>query len=437
MDKQAMLFTACGMFIDSLILFFYLNCHSIKENRKLHVLFAYLSYFLINCILGSTTLPIFTRAVCNVCMIMAIGYFFYSKISLCEIGKEAIMFLLLMGVAEILIIPLIFLVTQDYNADVFNDPNRYDLWLISMGLSRLIALSLFMLCRKIQKQNYDKLDHQEIVILYLPLAISFVSFLVITKIVIDFEQLRKEHFVILLAAIACLMVISAMLHMLFFEKYVHYRDKDQELSMLKQRNNMQYEYYRNQIETFENMRIMYHDLKNHMLISSLSPKYQAETNDTLRQFEKFSDSGNSILNILLWKKYAQAGKYGIEVESVIEKADLNFMDDMDICSIVGNILDNAIEACMEVDRNQIPEITVRIGKINQFIIIKVENDCIGSVRKKHKESIFETTKAEKNMHGIGLNSVKRAVEKYDGNCEFECNHNKFTTEVLIPIPNTR
>lgn len=434
MDRQAVLFTAGGMFIDTVILFFYLNCHNIKENRRLHSVFGYLSYFLINYILGSTALPVCTRAVCNLGMIMIIEYYLYDRMNGFQIVKEAIMFILLLGVAELLIMPVIFLLANDYDANIFNDSSRYDLWLISMGLSRMIALIFFLLFRKFQNQNYEKLDKREKLNLFSPLTISFISFLLITKLVIDYDELRKEYLIVMLVSIASLLVISTMLHIIFLEKYIHYRDRDQELSMLKQKNSMQYEYYKNQKETFDNMRIMYHDLKNHMLLSSLNPDYLAEIKSNLSQFEHFSDTGNGILNMLLWKKYIEASKYGIELDSVIEKADLNFIEDMDLCSIVGNILDNALEACKEVDRNQIPEISVRIGKINNFIVFKIENDCVGSLRKKRSENLFETTKTEKDMHGIGLRSVKRAVEKYDGNCEFECTSHKFTTEILIPIP---
>ncbi|WP_349945610.1 ATP-binding protein [Lacrimispora sp. BS-2] len=433
MDKQAILIAIFVMFIDTMVLFFYLNCHTIKESKRLQAISAYSLYFLINCILGSIDFPLLCKAICNICMVLAIRYFNYDKVSRYEIGKEAIVFILLLGISEVLILPLIFLLTKSFDMDIFNDYSRPNLWLISMGLSRIIALCLFMLNRKIQKRNYEKLDEQEILILYLPLLISFVSFLVIAKILLGFDDFEKDDFLVLLAVIACILVVFPLLHMIFFEKYIHYRNKDQELSMLKQKDHIQYEYYQNQIETFENIRIMHHDLKNQMLVSTFSPTYMEKTKETLSQFEKFSDTGNRILDILLWKKSNEANKLGIELESDIEKVDLNFIDDMDICSIAGNILDNAIEACSEIDRNQIPKISVRLSKINNFVIFKIENDCIGSIRKKQRENVFETTKAEKKMHGIGLNSITHAVEKYNGNCEFECMDNKFLTEILIPI----
>ncbi len=429
MNKQVILITSFGMLIDSLVLLFYLNCHSIKENKHLQTILAYIVYFLINCTFGIADFPVWSRAMCNIIMVIAIEYFFYDKVSSYEIGKDALVFILLLGIAELLVMLLIFSLTKRYDVDLFNDSSKPNLWLILIGLSRMIALCLFMLCRKIQKRNYG------ILILYLPLIIFFVEFLVIEKIVMGFDKFEKEDIMVLLAVFACTLVVCTLIHMIFFKKYIYYRDKDQKLTMLERKNNMQYEYYQNQAETFEDMRIMYHDLKNHMLISTLSSKYLEETKETLRQFEGFFDTGNRILNILLWEKYNIANKSGIELKAVVEKVSLKFIDDTDICSIIGNILDNAIEACSEIDRNQIPEISVRIGKINNFIVIKIENDCIESIRKKQRKNVFETTKTEKKMHGIGLNSVKHAVEKYNGNCEFECLNNKFLTEILIPIPN--
>lgn len=434
MVKQEILFTACGMLIDTIVLFFYFNCHSIKQNRRHLLVISYLLYFISNFILGSINIPFWIRTGCNILMIITIGFFFYKDVSNYEIGKAAIIFILLLGIAELVVIPIGFFLTGRYDADIFNDPSRPYLWIISMGLSRMIALLLFNIYRKIQKRDYEKLDGQEIWILYLPLAVSFTSFLVITKTVLDINNFENEDLIFLLIAIAMTLTVYTLIHMIFFERYVQYRDKNQELSMLRQKNNLQFEYYRNQKETIENIRIMYHDLKNHLLVSSYNTDYLEKSKNTIKQFENILDTGSEILDILLWEKYNESNRLGIELESVVEKIDLNFIEDMDICSIVGNVLDNAIEASSEVDRNLLPEICLRIGKINNFVIIKVENDCIGNSRKKGKDNIFKTTKNESNMHGIGLHSVKRAVKKYDGNCEFECIGDKFIVEILIPIP---
>lgn len=124
----------------------------------------------------------------------------------------------------------------------------------------------------------------------------------------------------------------------------------------------------------------------------------------------------------------------IGFECVVDNVDLSFMDDMDVCSLIGNILDNAIEASQELLDTKKPSISIKIGNINNFIIIKTRNECISCSRKKLKENIFETTKDIKKMHGIGLSSVKKVVEKYDGHCEFDMEGEVFTAEILIPYP---
>ena len=171
-----------------------------------------------------------------------------------------------------------------------------------------------------------------------------------------------------------------------------------------------------------------------MLLSNYDSSYWDKTNVALLQFEQSLDTGNEILNILLWEKRKEAEKYGINFECITEKVDLSFIDDMDICSIIGNISDNAIEAGQELLNVKQPVISLKIGNVNNFVIIKIQNDCISSSKIKLKSNIFKTTKDMKKMHGIGLSSVKRAVEKYDGNCEFDTYDDVFIAKILIPCP---
>lgn len=351
-----------------------------------------------------------------------------------EIGKEAIIYILLVGIAEFIFIPIVFLYTNNFSVDIFNDPTKPYLWLASMGFSRMIVIFLLRCYRKINRQGYNSLDKQEWLILYLPLIISFICFLIILKIVLDIENFEKEQLSILLVTFSCVLLVYTLIHMSFYEKYIRYRNINQELLILKQKDTLKYEYYRSQIENFENMSILYHDLKNHMLLSNYDSSYWDKTNVALLQFEQSLDTGNEILNILLWEKRKEAEKYGINFECITEKVDLSFIDDMDICSIIGNISDNAIEAGQELLNVKQPVISLKIGNVNNFVIIKIQNDCISSSKIKLKSNIFKTTKDMKKMHGIGLSSVKRAVEKYDGNCEFDTYDDVFIAKILIPCP---
>lgn len=275
-----------------------------------------------------------------------------------------------MGIAESLFISVAFLFTNNFSTDIFNNPNKPFLWLVSMSFSRMIAVCLYRLYKKNRKSSKPLDKH---------------------------EMLMKE------------------------------------LLMLEQKDSLKYEYYKNYIESLENMRILYHDLKNHMLVSNYDSSYLEKTKKTLEQFDKIYDTGCDILNILFWEINNEASKYGINFECIVEKVDMSFIDDMDLCSIMGNILDNAIESGKELLNVKRPTICIKIGSINNLIIIKIINDCISSSKIRLNNS-FRTTKDKKKLHGIGLNSIKRAVEKYDGHCEFDTCDDQFITEILIPFP---
>lgn len=308
MNTSIIILTAIGMLIDTIILYFYLNYYTIKDKRKIFAVVAYTGYFSINFVLGCTDMDLWIRTLVNICLIICIGHIVYENINSYEIGKEAIIYILLVGIAEFLFIPVVFLFTNNFSADIFNDPTKPYLWLVSMGFSRMIAMCLFRGYRKINKQSYKSLDKQEVIILYLPLIISFICFLIILRTVLDIDNFEKEHFSILLVAFACALVIYTLIHMIFYEKYIHYRNENQELLMLKQKDALKYEYYRNRIESYESMCILYHDLKNHMLVSNYDSSYLEKTKTALSKFEKVFDTGCDILNILLWEKKFETNK---------------------------------------------------------------------------------------------------------------------------------
>ena len=430
MDTGIIILTATGMLIDTIILFFYLNCYTINDKRKIFAVVAYTSYFAINFILGCTDIDLWIRTLVNISLIICIGHIVYENMNSYEVGKEAIIYILLVAVAEFLFIPVVFLFTNNFSADIFNDPTRPYLWLVSMGFSRMIAMCLFRGYRKINKQSYKSLDKQEVVILYLPLIISFICFLIILRTVLDIDNFEKEHFSILLVAFACTLVIYTLIHMIFYERYIHYRNENQELLMLKQKDALKYEYYRNRIESYENMRILYHDLKNHILVSNYDSSYLEKAKVAILKFEKVFDTGCDILNILLWEKNNEAEKMDIGFECVVDNVDLSFMDDMDVSALFGNMLDNAIESAEKQQEKQKRLIWLYVTREKQFVRIRTENYCDEKIH--FKNGMPVTMKKDRRLHGYGMKSIKSTVEKYHGSVVAAQENNWFELKILLP-----
>ena len=96
---------------------------------------------------------------------------------------------------------------------------------------------------------------------------------------------------------------------------------------------------------------------------------------------------------------------------------MDFMHVMDICSIFGNALDNAIEHVLLILEEEKRLIHLSVSAKRNFVFIKVENYC-ETVICKNEQKLITTTKTDKQNHGFGLRSIGAAVEKYGGTMEF-------------------
>lgn len=119
----------------------------------------------------------------------------------------------------------------------------------------------------------------------------------------------------------------------------------------------------------------------------------------------------------------------IEFKYQLSTQNLGNLNALDIISIFGNILDNAIEAC---EKNEKREIYFKIWEANGFVFIKEENPMAEILMKQSK---FITTKHDRDLHGLGLTCVEEAIKHYDGICKFFIQDGKFHVTLSIPIGN--
>ena len=111
---------------------------------------------------------------------------------------------------------------------------------------------------------------------------------------------------------------------------------------------------------------------------------------------------------------------------------MDFIETMDICSIFGNALDNAIESVEKLADPQQRLIRVAVYTQNVFLIIRVENSCTAQLSVVDGE--YRTTKRDKDMHGYGIKSIRYTAEKYGGSVSADCSDNWFHLSVLLPLP---
>ncbi|NEX01961.1 GHKL domain-containing protein [Pseudobutyrivibrio sp. NOR37] len=191
--------------------------------------------------------------------------------------------------------------------------------------------------------------------------------------------------------------------------------------------------------TYKELRRLRHDMKNH-LTSLLGMIDSGSTNDARDYIENLlndgkliktgdiSRTGNIVVDSLINYKYSMAKELGIEFTSnVFIPTELPFKNE-NIVIILGNLLENAIEACVKVDNNKY--IGLEMGYEKNMLQICIKNSFTGEI-KKNSAGDIETTKEDKENHGMGILSIKMAAKEYDGDVLIKNQKDEFTVVVVL------
>lgn len=202
----------------------------------------------------------------------------------------------------------------------------------------------------------------------------------------------------------------------------------------------QYQQYEQSREVQDNINFKYHDLKQYITImrSHKDDNEQTEILDRIESeiadYETQNKTGNHVLDTLLGAKSITCKNQKILLTTVINGSLLSFMDTVDICSIFGNALDNAIEFEKTIPDPQKRMINLTVVDRNQaFLVIRCENYYEGYADMTLEKKLPQTTKPDKSLHGYGLRSIQHAAHKYGGEMDIEVRDNWFRLKILIPL----
>lgn len=216
------------------------------------------------------------------------------------------------------------------------------------------------------------------------------------------------------------------------------RDK-KELDAIRYVLNHQYNQYQLYKDNITLLNMKYHDLKHQIQIikaeKNLEKKetYFSEMEKQLKIYDTRHDTGNTVLDTVITNKSLACVEHEIEFTCVINGKLLAFMDTMDICTIFGNALDNAIECEKQIDEKEKRMIHVAVFSRHKLLMIRIENYFNGKL-KNVVEGIPATTKENKDFHGYGLKSIRYTVDQYNGSVTIGQRENWFDLKILIPMP---
>ena len=210
-----------------------------------------------------------------------------------------------------------------------------------------------------------------------------------------------------------------------------------ELGTMQAMLESQYAQYKMSRESIELINRKYHDLKH--IITALRSEPDQETRARwldeieadIRTYEAQNKTGNTILDTLLTGKSLYCQKHGIELSVVADGESIAFMDVMDICTIFGNALDNAIECELKIPEKEKRMIHLRLTTQKRFVLLQVEDYC--PQRPEFQGGLPVTTKSDSFSHGFGLKSIQYTARKYGGTTTVQADGGWFVLKVLIPL----
>ena len=311
------------------------------------------------------------------------------------------------------------------NPFIVIDGKHFGVWptyFLAGALTILAAYVFYILFHDFQYELQLK-DFITIIVCYLPFIIVSQSNLLVF---LGFNSGWVRPFEWLLSVFLGLVVV---LFLLYIKNYLYLREKSLIDKMRVKQLEQQFSYYKDKQTEELRIRSLYHDMKNHLLLLEEYPQNTKLISGLKRQlddFENYYNTGNEFLNVIIRDKARKAKENQIDFKCTIQFGNMNFINPLDISTIFGNALDNAIEATIKLP----PEeriVTVRGKQIQEMFIIIVENSAkAGNTNK--------TSKADTLLHGFGIANIKKAVEKYNGEITTRYQDNRFEIRVILPLP---
>ncbi len=260
--------------------------------------------------------------------------------------------------------------------------------------------------------------------------------LMILLIITIFIQESIKNTIKIVLAISLIALLFVLMH-LYEWIAKSYKEKIQVEIIEKEK-----QYYYKQIvvmqEYGEKLRSFRHDMNNHMAViinmiekdGELAKKYIEGIVNKVESLNIFSDTGNITIDSVINYKLSVAEEKHITVNVDIAVPNNIGMENEDIVTVFGNILDNAIEA-NDADNIDIKFVSINVKYKQGMLFIKCINSYDGSINIKNDK--IETKKNNKELHGMGLKSIQSVVDKYDGVMNINYNDRKFEMEIALYV----
>ncbi len=323
---------------------------------------------------------------------------------------HSVIFLAVMLASEILVMTISSVLYKDFNA-LENSTSAY---LFVVITSKLIYYVIMIAILKLFAKKEGKEQHNKYYWLLFVMPLTSIMVLICFRYIA--YQIKLTQTITYFWIVSSIGLLFA--NILVFAIYELSLKNTRELYELKtiQRQQEQDKRYFEIIDRSNNdMRIFSHDIKNHLMqIRNLENMDEVRSYidgiyPTVERFNRTGISKNKILDLIISKYAILCEKKNIKFSVDVKTANLSYIDDTDLSSLMNNLLDNAIEAAEKAD-----------GGFVRVNIFSKNDTCDGLIIKNTCSALpiteggrLKTTKPDKSLHGIGMDSINKILKKYN------------------------
>nr|WP_288570347.1 ATP-binding protein [uncultured Sellimonas sp.] len=303
---------------------------------------------------------------------------------------------------------------------------RWEIYVITLTVRIITLWITYMVCRKF----CYRITWKDFLVVTAVFLIAWLFFFFYAFNHLNLDQTKDALFYLSVAVLPGLFI----LFFLYVKNTMYLRVQEQRDKVQIAQLQQQYAYYQDKQKDEERIRSIYHDMKNHLIVmenrqNSEETRQMAETlRSQIADYEDYVHTGNEFLDIILKDKAAKAREKQIDFSAMVDFHGIDFIEPLDISTIFGNAIDNAIEAS-----ENLPEykrlITVKAERVRDMLLITIENNTPPG-----NHLTEGTTKKDRFVHGFGIPNIKKAVEKYSGQCSFQQEESVYRLKILIPCP---
>lgn len=305
-------------------------------------------------------------------------------------------------------------------------------YILNLIFSKMLYFFFCLILAKLLKRSKGKYEFDKH---FWMLMVVPISVLIVLTVLFNMSLTVQlsPMFKIVSSISAIILVFSNIVLFFVYERSVKNASELLELKATEQKAETDKTYFEILEKNNDNLKIFTHDIKNHLLhIANLAQNeevtnYITDLCGTVANFGNCATSRNKTLDIIINKYLLLCESKNIDIYFDTKTANLSFIEPTDLTAMLNNLLDNAVEAA---EQSKIKEIFVKLfTKNNSMQVVKITNSC--NISPNIQNSNLLTIKKDKNLHGLGLKSVKKIVDKYDGSLEWKYKKEEKQFEICI------